>query len=320
VEELKRAGIFQGADEDSQRRKRMVEERLWARSNNSYLTIQQDLRKVEEIIASGGTEEELNRVLHESSTDPQVLVRSEIERLEAMLKPREIQEINELLIWNAARNLRECLDIIREKVASEGPDRPDFINQSAADRLSMVYLDRAMQTDGEESEADVEGLRQIHGDDPAAKGPKSALASLYTFKGQRDKARDIFRADIIEAFNILADDNIFNDLDGFIALRNLLNRTGDYENALRAALLLPELRFDDTVLKTLLAREGPSMEAVSEELVQIYHRECSDPDQHWQNLTRVWQEANRLEWKLFLARGRLLPSGPNHSCQTRERD
>jgi tetratricopeptide (TPR) repeat protein len=196
---------------------------------------------------------------------------------------------------NAAGNLRECLDIIREKVASEGPDRPAFINQSAADRLSMVYLDRAMQTDGEESEADVERLRQIHEDDPAAKGPKSALASLYTFKGQRDKARDIFRADIIEAFNILADDNIFNDLDGFIALRNLLNRTGDYENALRAALLLPELRFDDTVLKTLLAREGPSMEAVSEELVQIYHRECSDPDQHWQNLTRVWQEANRLE-------------------------
>jgi hypothetical protein len=33
VEELKRVGIFQGADEDSQRRKRMVEERLWARSN-----------------------------------------------------------------------------------------------------------------------------------------------------------------------------------------------------------------------------------------------------------------------------------------------
>jgi hypothetical protein len=152
-----------------------------------------------------------------------------------------------------------------------------------------------MQTDGEESEADVERLRQIHRDDPAAKGPKSALASLYTFKGQRDKARDIFRADIIEAFNILADDNIFNDLDGFIALRNLLNRTGDYENALRAALLLPELRFDETVLKTLLAREGTSMEAVSEELVQFYHRECSDPDQHWQNLTRVWQEANRLE-------------------------
>lgn len=99
MEELKRKGIFQGADEDSQRRKTMVEERLWVRSNNSYLTIQQDLRKVEEIITSGGTEEELHRVLHESSTDPKELVRAEIEGLEAMLKAREIEEINELLVW-----------------------------------------------------------------------------------------------------------------------------------------------------------------------------------------------------------------------------
>ncbi|KAF4170656.1 hypothetical protein CNMCM8694_004505 [Aspergillus lentulus] len=195
---------------------------------------------------------------------------------------------------NAAGNLRECLDTIRDKVASEDRGRLDFIKQSAVDRLSMVYLDRAMQTDGEESEADVERLRQIHRDDPSAKGPKSALASLYTFKGQRDKARDIFRADIVEAFNILADDDIFNDLDGFSALRNLLSRTGDYENALRAALLLPELRFDDTVLKTLLAGEEPAMEAVCEELVQFYHTECPDANKDWHNLTKVWKEASRL--------------------------
>ncbi|EAW19769.1 uncharacterized protein NFIA_093890 [Aspergillus fischeri NRRL 181] len=198
---------------------------------------------------------------------------------------------------NAAGDLRECLDTIRQKVASEDRDRLDFVKQSAVDRLSRVCLDRAMQTDGEESEADVERLRQIHRDDPAAKGPKSALASLYTFRGQRDKAGDIFRADIVEAFNILADDNIFNDLDGFMALRTLLNCTGDYENALRAALLLPELRFDDTVLKMLLAREGPSMEAVSEELVRFYHRECPDTDKHWENFTKVWKEVSRLAYE-----------------------
>jgi hypothetical protein len=102
VEALKSAVIFQGADKDSQRRKRMVEERLLARSSNSYLKIQQDLRKIEEIIASGGTEEELNQVLHESNTDPRVLIRSDLEALEAVLKPREIDEINELLIWTVA--------------------------------------------------------------------------------------------------------------------------------------------------------------------------------------------------------------------------
>lgn len=188
---------------------------------------------------------------------------------------------------HAAGDLRECLDTIRERVAEEDRYRLDFIKQSAIDRLSMVYFDRAIQTEGEEPEADVERLRQVHMDDPAAKIPKSALASLYSIKGQRDKARDISRAEIVEAFNILAHDDILNDLDGFVALRNLLNHTGDYENALRAALLLPELRFDGTVLTTLLAGEGPSMEAVSEELVQYYDRECPDTDRHWESLTKL---------------------------------
>jgi hypothetical protein len=102
VEELKRAALFQGADKDSQRLKRMVEERLLARSNNSYLTIQQDLRRVQEIVTSDGAEEDLKWALRESSTDPQELVQSDIEALEALLKPREIEEINELLIWAVA--------------------------------------------------------------------------------------------------------------------------------------------------------------------------------------------------------------------------
>jgi hypothetical protein len=161
-------------------------------------------------------------------------------------------------------------------------------------RLSIFYLERAMQTDGEESEADVERLRQIHGNDPAAKDPKSALTSLYTFRGKRDKARDIFRADIVEAFNILVGDDIHNDGDGFTALRNLLNHAGDYENALRAALLLSELQFDDTALKEILAGEKPSLEAASAELIQFYQRECPSRDQHWDNLTKVWREASRL--------------------------
>jgi hypothetical protein len=109
VKVLKRAALFQGPDKESRRLKKMVEERLLARSNNSYSTIQQDLRKVQEIVNSGGTEEELNRALHETSTDPRVLVRSDIEGLEAVLKPREIEEINELLIWAVAGDVSMTL-------------------------------------------------------------------------------------------------------------------------------------------------------------------------------------------------------------------
>lgn len=102
VEELRKADLFQGEDGDSQRQKNMVEERLIKRSNNLYSAVQQDLGKIKEIIASSGTEEELNRALQESSTDPKAVVRSDLETLEAVLKPREIEEINELLIWAVA--------------------------------------------------------------------------------------------------------------------------------------------------------------------------------------------------------------------------
>ncbi|KAI9375186.1 hypothetical protein BJX61DRAFT_192231 [Aspergillus egyptiacus] len=102
VEDLKRADLFQGQDQDSQRRRKMVGERLLKRSNNCYTTVQQDLAKIKAIVASSGTEEELNRVLQESSTDPKALVCSELETLEAVLNPRELEEVNELLIWTVA--------------------------------------------------------------------------------------------------------------------------------------------------------------------------------------------------------------------------
>ncbi|KAL2826549.1 hypothetical protein BJY01DRAFT_229673 [Aspergillus pseudoustus] len=102
VEELKKADLFQGQDSDSQRRRKNVEERLLKRSNNCYTTVQHDLGKIKAIVASSGTEDELNRVLQESSTDPKAQVRSELETLAAVLNPRELEEVNELLIWTVA--------------------------------------------------------------------------------------------------------------------------------------------------------------------------------------------------------------------------
>lgn len=196
---------------------------------------------------------------------------------------------------DAAGCLRECLDTIPVKDASDDQDRLDFIKQIATIRLSMCYLEIALQARAEEQEGYVEKLRQIHEDDPAAKVPKAALASLYSSTGQRDKARDIFRVEMVEAFNILVDDDILNDFHGFTILRSLLSHVGDDENARRAASLLPELQFDETVLKELLAGESPYLQAASAELVQFYQRECPDKRQHWENLTKVWGEAERLE-------------------------
>ncbi|KAL2811754.1 hypothetical protein BJX63DRAFT_422150 [Aspergillus granulosus] len=110
VEELKKADLFQEQDLDSQRRRKTVRERLLKRSNNCYATVHQDLGKIKSIVASSGTEDELNRVLQESSTDPKALVRSEIETLAAVLNPRELEEVNELLTWTVAGFGRFTLD------------------------------------------------------------------------------------------------------------------------------------------------------------------------------------------------------------------
>ncbi|KAL4816105.1 hypothetical protein BDW67DRAFT_59319 [Aspergillus spinulosporus] len=140
VEDLKRADLFQGNDQDSQRRRRMVGDRLLKRSNNCYTTMQQDLGKIKAIVASSGTEEELNRVLQESSTDPKAVVRSELETLESVLNPREIEEVNELLIWTVAGNNFFSIDelasalYLRFKAVSLQP-----LRQKIAGKYSKIF-------------------------------------------------------------------------------------------------------------------------------------------------------------------------------------
>lgn len=140
VEDLKRADLFQGHDQDSQRRRKMVGDRLLKRSNNCYTTVQQDLGKIKEIVASSGTEEELNRVLQESSTDPKAVVRSELETLESVLNPREIEEVNELLIWAIVGNVYFSIDelasalYLRFKTVSLQP-----LAQKIAGKYSKIF-------------------------------------------------------------------------------------------------------------------------------------------------------------------------------------
>jgi hypothetical protein len=100
--ELQNMDLFQGDDEDSKRLNNTVQERLLERSNNSYYTVRKDLENVKGISTSSGTEEELNKFLQESNAGLEELVRSDIESLEAILRPREIDEVNELLVWIVA--------------------------------------------------------------------------------------------------------------------------------------------------------------------------------------------------------------------------
>lgn len=194
----------------------------------------------------------------------------------------------------SASHLRECLDIVRENTTSEGRKLLYFIQLPATTHLSMFYFERCMQLDQGDLEANVEALRQIHEDEPVFDSPKSNLASLYSLKGQRDRARDIFRSDMVEVFNMLVDDISFNDVDALTLLRNLLDRTGDYDNALRAALLFPKIQFDETVIQGLLAEQGPAMAAVGTELVEFYQANHLHKKLPWESLMEVKMELARL--------------------------
>ncbi|KAJ5583262.1 hypothetical protein N7535_001882 [Penicillium sp. DV-2018c] len=199
----------------------------------------------------------------------------------------------------ATRHLRECLELVHDwdEVASRGEERLYCVKQSAIPRLSILYLETAMQSNGEESEIAAERLRQLHENDHAANEARSALASLYTFKGQKGMARGLYRADMVEAFNILVDGDVQNDGDGFTMLRTLLCHTGDYENARQAALLYSKMRFSPAILKGLLAEEEPSITADLLVRYENYQRNptaCLPEDRPWYDLQYVWAEVDRL--------------------------
>ncbi|PLN80582.1 hypothetical protein BDW42DRAFT_201246 [Aspergillus taichungensis] len=202
----------------------------------------------------------------------------------------------------SARHLHDCLDIIKDDTPLEDRKLRYFIELPAAVHLSMFYFDRCIEPDRGNLEANVELLRQIHEDHPVFDALKSILAALYSFKRQRDKAHDIFRSEMVEVFNMLADDISFNDVDAFMLLRNILDRSGDYENALRAALLFPKYQFDETVIKGLLAEQGSAVAAVGAELVQFYQANGLHKKLPWERLVEVQMELSRLAAQADAAR------------------
>lgn len=120
------------------------------------------------------------------------------------------------------------------------------------------------------------------------------LASLYTSKGQLDKARDLLRSEMVTAFNILFDDNIGNDWQGFVTIRSLLAHTGDYENAQKASFMVPVSKFNEEILKALFAEEEPSLEVASAILVPFYEKESPENRTDASNFQTVLKEAKRL--------------------------
>lgn len=194
----------------------------------------------------------------------------------------------------AVGHWRECLTTVRDKVPLEDQEELEFVEKQALYYLSIAYFERAINAEGAQLEENEEKLQEIYKEDRLSSGVKYVLASLYTSQGQPGKARDLLRSEMVTAFNILFDDDIDNDWQGFIAIRNLLACTGDYENAQKASLMLPGQKFNAEVLKALFAEEDPSLNAAVATLVQFYETECPADKTVFSNLQTVLEETQRL--------------------------
>jgi Cdc6-like AAA superfamily ATPase len=97
--ELEGAGIFQDQDQKSRTLVQKIQTQLVDQPECSFYKIQTALRKIEELVGSGGTEAELEQLLDELNADPGAILEAEVRKVQASLTPRQIDELNELLIW-----------------------------------------------------------------------------------------------------------------------------------------------------------------------------------------------------------------------------
>lgn len=186
------------------------------------------------------------------------------------------------------------LATLHEEIGLEGRWDLDFMKQQTLTLLGRRRIEQALQEEQPDYQCYTSELQELYETGEAYQSVKLVLASLYTLSGQRLKAQEILRSEMVTAFNILVDDDDGNDWEGFSAIRNSLMHTEDFENARKACLLLPERKFDLDVLKALLENEDPSLEAASTHLVEFYEKECQSDEKAIDRFNKVAEETERL--------------------------
>ncbi|KAJ5907734.1 hypothetical protein N7495_000416 [Penicillium taxi] len=116
-------------------------------------------------------------------------------------------------------------------------------------------------------------LQALNGTNGLTKA-KCYLAAHYTRKGDQSRARDIFKSDVITAFNIFADDDPANDWIAYSSLASILTHCGEKNDALMAYELLPYKYLDRDILCTLLSSEDEMEDEAGTRILAIYKAYC----------------------------------------------
>jgi hypothetical protein len=179
----------------------------------------------------------------------------------------------------------ECLATLHQNFNETSTDRArlQLVERQAVGYLSLAY-----------SEQQEDVPFGVFKSDWISSDTKYVVASHYTSCGQRSEARNLLRPEMVEAFNILCDNDISNDDWGFFKLSHILNQTGDFDNAREAHLLAPRLKFDGEVLQALLASKDGGLDEASQNILDFYQNHCLDSDGPQQNLRKVSGNVKRL--------------------------
>ncbi|KAL4790459.1 hypothetical protein BDV19DRAFT_394033 [Aspergillus venezuelensis] len=191
-----------------------------------------------------------------------------------------------------AAHLNECLTIIQKDIQNHG--RQEDAQSRAVTYLAQYWFNKAIQANDIGLEQCETSLQNIYETEKENLDTLHMLGSFYTFSKQLNKARDHFRGTMENAFNILFDDDIGNDTEGFYTLFRVFNATGYYENARRAVRLAPYWRFDAEVLTSLFADEGSSFNPITSHLSEFYHERFHSENLTHGQVSELLDEAKRM--------------------------
>ncbi|KAL4969439.1 uncharacterized protein BDV14DRAFT_196251 [Aspergillus stella-maris] len=203
-----------------------------------------------------------------------------------------VQQSHSEELDNGAAHLNECLTIIQKDIQNQG--RYEVAQNRALTYLARYWFNKAIQASNISLEQCETNFQKLYETNRSNRDIAYMLGSFYTFSDHKNKARDCFRGTMENAFNILFDDDIGNDTEGFYDIFRVLNSTGDYENARRAVRLAPYWRFDEELLTSLFADEGPSFNPVTSHLSEFYHEKFQSGNLTHAQLSELLEEAKRV--------------------------
>jgi tetratricopeptide (TPR) repeat protein len=194
----------------------------------------------------------------------------------------------------AATHWRAGLATVRNEVGFEEDDQLVYIEQHCLSLLGRLCVEKTLQERNLDPESSFQELQQAQESDRASGAVTALLASMYALTGQREKARDVLRVDMVTALNILVDDEDGNDWEGFASIRHQLVHTGDFENARRTNMLFPGRWFNVDIFKALLEDEESGLETASAQLIGFFEKERNQDDSNQDRFTKISTEVERL--------------------------